>query len=155
MHANKNFYLHLFIQCQARCGSQGFRTRILKCVWHGSGLPAGHACATLTRPVVKESCNGTPCTNSNNLIATNSTIAAATTTSREHLHHKFDDYDDLFNTVEDNSLFSLFPKLKYKLRSPRFRKVLIKEFLLYLASKHNQLNSTFSSNSEEDIVKVE
>ncbi|XP_035704194.1 uncharacterized protein LOC110844169 isoform X2 [Folsomia candida] len=45
----------------SQCGSTGFRTRVLQCLWYGSGRPAGHACHALPRPLVKKNCQGTPC----------------------------------------------------------------------------------------------
>lgn len=45
----------------APCDGQGNKYRLLKCVWHGTKRPAGNACETLPRPVVKKACKSEPC----------------------------------------------------------------------------------------------
>ncbi|CAG5116555.1 unnamed protein product, partial [Candidula unifasciata] len=42
--------------CLAGCGESGFQTRMLTCVWKGSGYPAGRSCEGLTRPVLTRPC---------------------------------------------------------------------------------------------------
>ncbi|XP_045120814.1 protein madd-4-like isoform X4 [Portunus trituberculatus] len=48
-------------ECTAPCGGQGYRTRLLQCVWNGTKKAAGNACRELPRPEVVRWCNGDPC----------------------------------------------------------------------------------------------
>ncbi|XP_037909605.1 ADAMTS-like protein 1 isoform X2 [Hermetia illucens] len=48
-------------QCNAQCGSQGIKYRILQCVWYGTRRPAGNACRNQPRPAVMKVCKGAPC----------------------------------------------------------------------------------------------
>ncbi|KAG7154783.1 madd-4-like [Homarus americanus] len=47
--------------CTAPCGGQGYRTRLLQCVWNGTKKAAGNACRELPRPEVVRWCDGEPC----------------------------------------------------------------------------------------------
>ncbi|KAK9728284.1 ADAMTS cysteine-rich domain [Popillia japonica] len=49
-------------KCEASCGTQGVKYRILQCVWYGTKKPAGMACKDKPRPPVMKSCKGPPCT---------------------------------------------------------------------------------------------
>ncbi|XP_055381952.1 protein madd-4 [Condylostylus longicornis] len=48
-------------ECNAACGKQGIKYRILRCVWHGTRRPAGNACRDHPRPTVMKTCKGPPC----------------------------------------------------------------------------------------------
>nr|XP_045583588.1 protein madd-4-like isoform X3 [Procambarus clarkii] len=48
-------------ECTALCGGQGYRTRLLQCVWNGTKKAAGNACRELPRPEVVRWCDGEPC----------------------------------------------------------------------------------------------
>ncbi|XP_069958100.1 protein madd-4-like isoform X7 [Cherax quadricarinatus] len=48
-------------ECTAPCGGQGYRTRLLQCVWNGTKKAAGNACRELPRPEVVRWCDGEPC----------------------------------------------------------------------------------------------
>ncbi|KAL5281655.1 ADAMTSL1 family protein [Megaselia abdita] len=48
-------------ECNAACGKQGIKYRILQCVWYGTTRPAGNACRYQTRPSVMKICKGPPC----------------------------------------------------------------------------------------------
>ncbi|XP_037781320.1 protein madd-4-like isoform X3 [Penaeus monodon] len=48
-------------ECTAPCGGQGYRTRLLQCVWNGTKRAAGNACRELPRPEVVRWCDGPPC----------------------------------------------------------------------------------------------
>lgn len=48
-------------QCNAPCGGQGIKYRILKCVWYGTKRPAGNACKEQPRPAVMKVCKGESC----------------------------------------------------------------------------------------------
>ncbi|XP_022920752.1 protein madd-4 isoform X2 [Onthophagus taurus] len=48
-------------KCNAPCGAEGVKYRILQCVWYGTKKPAGTACRDLHRPPVTKSCKGPPC----------------------------------------------------------------------------------------------
>ncbi|XP_060536482.1 protein madd-4 isoform X2 [Cylas formicarius] len=50
--------------CSASCDGKGEKFRIIQCVWYGTKKPAGTACIDLTRPSVRKSCKGPPCSNS-------------------------------------------------------------------------------------------
>ncbi|KAF2367243.1 Thrombospondin type-1 (TSP1) repeat [Trinorchestia longiramus] len=51
-------------QCMAPCGGQGYRTRLLQCVWNGTRTAAGNACRDQKRPEVVRWCDASPCTDS-------------------------------------------------------------------------------------------
>ncbi|XP_015837335.1 protein madd-4 isoform X3 [Tribolium castaneum] len=51
-------------ECSADCEMQGFKYRILQCVWYGTKKPAGTACKDLPRPPVMKTCKGPPCSKS-------------------------------------------------------------------------------------------
>lgn len=53
--------LLLCSQCNASCGGQGVKYRILQCVWHGTTRPAGNGCKDLPRPAVMKVCKGHRC----------------------------------------------------------------------------------------------
>ncbi|XP_021700693.1 ADAMTS-like protein 1 isoform X1 [Aedes aegypti] len=48
-------------ECNAACGGQGIKYRILQCVWYGTKKPAGNACRDQPRPAVMKVCKGPPC----------------------------------------------------------------------------------------------
>ncbi|EDS28372.1 papilin [Culex quinquefasciatus] len=48
-------------ECNAACGGQGIKYRILQCVWFGTKKPAGNACKDQPRPAVMKVCKGPPC----------------------------------------------------------------------------------------------
>ncbi|XP_055685146.1 protein madd-4 isoform X8 [Lutzomyia longipalpis] len=48
-------------QCNALCGRQGLKYRILRCVWRGTKRPAGDACKDQPRPMVMKICRAPPC----------------------------------------------------------------------------------------------
>ncbi|KAK4320079.1 hypothetical protein Pmani_009045 [Petrolisthes manimaculis] len=48
-------------ECTAPCGGQGYRTRLLQCVWHGTKKAAGNACQGMIRPEVVRWCTGESC----------------------------------------------------------------------------------------------
>ncbi|KAB7504734.1 ADAMTS-like protein 1, partial [Armadillidium nasatum] len=48
-------------RCTAPCGGQGYRTRLLQCVWNGTKKSAGNACREQPRPEVVKWCDGDPC----------------------------------------------------------------------------------------------
>ncbi|XP_047738201.1 uncharacterized protein LOC108674249 [Hyalella azteca] len=48
-------------QCMAPCGGQGYRTRLLQCVWNGTRSAAGNACRDQKRPEVVRWCDAPPC----------------------------------------------------------------------------------------------
>ncbi|XP_043198819.1 protein madd-4-like [Amphibalanus amphitrite] len=48
-------------KCSARCGSAGYQTRILRCVWSGTNKPAGNTCRDQPRPLVYKPCVGPTC----------------------------------------------------------------------------------------------
>ncbi|KAH8298083.1 hypothetical protein KR018_006251 [Drosophila ironensis] len=48
-------------ECNASCGRQGIKYRILQCVWYGSRRPAGNVCKHLPRPPVMKVCKSPPC----------------------------------------------------------------------------------------------
>jgi len=49
------------LQCNAPCGRQGIKYRILQCVWYGSRRPAGNVCKHQPRPAVMKVCKSPPC----------------------------------------------------------------------------------------------
>lgn len=49
------------VQCNAPCGRQGIKYRILQCVWYGTRRPAGNACKHQNRPAVMKVCKSPPC----------------------------------------------------------------------------------------------
>ncbi|XP_022257706.1 uncharacterized protein LOC106472631 isoform X3 [Limulus polyphemus] len=49
-------------ECTVTCGDDGFRTRILQCVWFGTKEAAGDACREQPRPSVIQKCTRPPCT---------------------------------------------------------------------------------------------
>ncbi|XP_046805038.1 protein madd-4 isoform X2 [Lucilia cuprina] len=48
-------------ECNAPCGRQGIKYRVLQCVWYGTRRPAGNACKHQTRPAVMKVCKSPPC----------------------------------------------------------------------------------------------
>ncbi|XP_044315362.1 protein madd-4 isoform X2 [Drosophila rhopaloa] len=48
-------------ECNAPCGRQGIKYRILQCVWYGSRRPAGNVCKHQPRPAVMKVCKSPPC----------------------------------------------------------------------------------------------
>ncbi|XP_064554227.1 protein madd-4 isoform X1 [Drosophila montana] len=48
-------------ECNAPCGRQGIKFRILQCVWYGSRRPAGNVCKHQPRPAVMKVCKSAPC----------------------------------------------------------------------------------------------
>ncbi|KAM8715488.1 hypothetical protein ACLKA7_002527 [Drosophila subpalustris] len=48
-------------ECNAPCGRQGIKFRILQCVWYGSRRPAGNVCKHQPRPAVMKVCKSPPC----------------------------------------------------------------------------------------------
>ncbi|XP_049312465.1 protein madd-4 isoform X4 [Bactrocera dorsalis] len=48
-------------ECNAQCGRQGIKYRILQCVWYGTRRPAGNACRHQPRPAVMKVCKSPPC----------------------------------------------------------------------------------------------
>ncbi|XP_058981163.1 protein madd-4 isoform X1 [Musca domestica] len=48
-------------ECNAPCGRQGIKYRILQCVWYGTRRPAGNACKHQNRPAVMKVCKSPPC----------------------------------------------------------------------------------------------
>uniref|UniRef100_A0A1A9ZFE6 PLAC domain-containing protein n=1 Tax=Glossina pallidipes TaxID=7398 RepID=A0A1A9ZFE6_GLOPL len=48
-------------ECNAPCGRQGIKYRILQCVWYGTRRPAGNACKHQPRPAVMKVCRSPPC----------------------------------------------------------------------------------------------
>ncbi|UYV76873.1 ADAMTSL1 [Cordylochernes scorpioides] len=48
-------------ECTVTCGTRGFQSRILRCVWFGTERAAGHACRDQPRPTVMRPCRGPPC----------------------------------------------------------------------------------------------
>ncbi|XP_023158560.1 ADAMTS-like protein 1 isoform X2 [Ceratitis capitata] len=48
-------------ECNAQCGRQGIKYRILQCVWYGTRRPAGNACRHQPRPTVMKVCKSPPC----------------------------------------------------------------------------------------------
>lgn len=53
--------LFSFSQCNAPCGRQGIKFRILQCVWYGSRRPAGNVCKHQPRPAVMKVCKSPSC----------------------------------------------------------------------------------------------
>lgn len=51
----------MYFQCNAPCGRQGIKYRILQCVWYGTRRPAGNACKHQPRPAVMKVCRSPPC----------------------------------------------------------------------------------------------
>lgn len=56
-------YSHTLLipQCNAPCGRQGIKYRILQCVWYGSRRPAGNVCKHQPRPAVMKICKSPSC----------------------------------------------------------------------------------------------
>ncbi|ALC38440.1 CG31619 [Drosophila busckii] len=52
-------------ECNAPCGRQGIKFRILQCVWYGSRRPAGNVCKHQPRPAVMKVCKSPPCQTAN------------------------------------------------------------------------------------------
>ncbi|XP_017154493.1 protein madd-4 isoform X1 [Drosophila miranda] len=48
-------------ECNAPCGRQGIKYRILQCVWYGSRRPAGNVCKHQPRPAVMKVCKSPAC----------------------------------------------------------------------------------------------
>ncbi|XP_055908761.1 protein madd-4-like isoform X5 [Eupeodes corollae] len=48
-------------ECNAPCGRQGLKYRILQCVWYGTRRPAGYECKHQPRPAVMKVCKSPPC----------------------------------------------------------------------------------------------
>ncbi|KAH8356938.1 hypothetical protein KR200_005501, partial [Drosophila serrata] len=48
-------------ECNAPCGRQGIKYRILQCVWYGSRRPAGNVCKHQPRPAVMKICKSPSC----------------------------------------------------------------------------------------------
>ncbi|XP_030381112.1 protein madd-4 [Scaptodrosophila lebanonensis] len=48
-------------ECNAPCGRQGIKYRILQCVWYGTRRPAGNVCKHQQRPEVMKVCKSAPC----------------------------------------------------------------------------------------------
>ncbi|XP_060665273.1 LOW QUALITY PROTEIN: protein madd-4 [Drosophila nasuta] len=48
-------------ECNAPCGRQGIKFRILQCVWYGTHRPAGNVCKHHPRPVVMKVCKSRSC----------------------------------------------------------------------------------------------
>ncbi|EDW49715.1 GM16142 [Drosophila sechellia] len=48
-------------ECNAPCGRQGIKYRILQCVWYGSRRPAGNVCKHQARPPVMKVCKSPAC----------------------------------------------------------------------------------------------
>ncbi|KAH8375094.1 hypothetical protein KR093_008247, partial [Drosophila rubida] len=48
-------------KCNAPCGRQGIKFRILQCVWYGTRRPAGNVCKHQPRPVVMKVCKSPSC----------------------------------------------------------------------------------------------
>ncbi|VEN56102.1 unnamed protein product [Callosobruchus maculatus] len=48
-------------KCEAECGMEGNKYRIIQCVWHGTKKAAGTACKDLIKPPVMKNCLGPPC----------------------------------------------------------------------------------------------
>ncbi|XP_013413578.1 ADAMTS-like protein 3 isoform X2 [Lingula anatina] len=50
-------------KCSKTCGETGIRSRMLKCVWSGSGIPAGINCRNMDRPHAAVTCEMPACPN--------------------------------------------------------------------------------------------
>ncbi|KAH8402532.1 hypothetical protein KR222_008241, partial [Zaprionus bogoriensis] len=48
-------------ECNAPCGRQGIKFRMLQCVWYGSRRPAGNVCKHQPRPAVMKVCKSPSC----------------------------------------------------------------------------------------------
>ncbi|CAH1797202.1 unnamed protein product [Owenia fusiformis] len=52
-------------KCTGRCGKKGYSTRWIRCVWEGTGLPAGVNCRGLPRPTTRKACVAPACSKCN------------------------------------------------------------------------------------------
>ncbi|KAK3097587.1 hypothetical protein FSP39_011191, partial [Pinctada imbricata] len=48
-------------ECIGKCGTKGFKSRMLNCIWSKTGLPAGRLCDPLKRPITTKNCHVKPC----------------------------------------------------------------------------------------------